>query len=151
MLHTRSRRILMALLLALGLILLITVLGYVQGTVAGGLPPRPEPTATPGSDASVEGAIIRLQLLGILDTGPQGVWTAVQWQDAFGDWHTVEGWQGTTELDGSQAWWVGPEDFDTGPFRWVVYESEGGPELGHSDSFMLPTYNRQVVMVTVGP
>jgi hypothetical protein len=149
MLHTRSRRLLVAFLLALGLLLLITILGYIQGTVAGGgLPPRPQPTPTPAPSSGTRGAYIELHLSGAA-TGSEGVWTAVEWQDEFGDWHVVTGWQGTTELDGTQLWWVAPEDFNTGPFRWVIYAANGGAQLGTSDSFDLPSHAGEIVIVEV--
>jgi hypothetical protein len=98
-------------------------------------PPRP-PTATP-----VRGA----QLILILPDGAAvspAWWSVVQWRDAAGRWHDVEGWQGTFDAEGLVVWWVGPEHFGEGPFRWVVYESaERAREIGHSESFFLPIEN----------
>jgi hypothetical protein len=73
-------------------------------------------------------------------------WTAVEWQDGEGNWHTVEGWQGNfdhalPEGDrhfGLKTWWVAPRDLGTGPFRWVVYAEGGGAYLARSEAFALP-------------
>jgi hypothetical protein len=67
-----------------------------------------------------------------------GSWTVVQWQDAQGGWHDVEGWQGTFDRENQVAWWVAPDDMGKGPFRWAVYPSRGGQLLATSDSFYLP-------------
>jgi hypothetical protein len=84
---------------------------------------------------------------------PAGVWTVVQWQDAFGGWHDVEGWQGTLDAGDQKVWWVADKDFSTGPFRWVVYQGQGGPSLVASESFYLPAVSgeRVRVEVSLGP
>ena len=77
----------------------------------------------------------------------QELWTTVQWQDAGGKWHAVEGWQGT--LDGvrfgdgdapigEKTWWAAEDDLGTGPFRWAVYRATGGRLLATSEPFYLP-------------
>ena len=80
------------------------------------LPPRPTPI-TPTVPAPVvsnsEGASIQLN---VKAANSATLWTEVQWQDAQGSWHTVEGWRG--QLDsisnkvGLKTWWVAPSDFD---------------------------------------
>jgi len=85
----------------------------------------------------------------------QELWTVVQWQDGSGDWHDVEGWQGT--LDdiqneiGYKVWWVAKSGLGTGPFRWLVYQSKGGRLLATSEPFYLPGFKGGTVMVEVSP
>jgi len=67
-----------------------------------------------------------------------GLWTIVQWQDSAGGWHDIEGWSGALDEGGQKVWWVGPAIFGEGPFRWVVYQSQGGQLLATSDPFYLP-------------
>ena len=98
------------------------------------LPPRPTPRSTPTTQASPPGAYIALQVL----SAPTGLWTRVQWQDGWGDWHDVEGWQGTLDTADEKVWWVAPKDFGGGPYRWAIYASRDGPSLGASDPFYLP-------------
>lgn len=157
MLHTRSRRIFVAAIIALALTLIFIALGAGQKTVAGGgLPPRPTtsptpvmPTATPTAVPAipVNGAAIRLYTS---EPAP-GAWTVVQWQNEQGNWYDVVGWRG--HLDDGQAdmktWWVYPTNFGEGPFRWVVYGSPTGPKLVTSETFDLPTHNGQLVIVEV--
>jgi hypothetical protein len=66
------------------------------------------------------------------------VWTVVQWQDSAWGWHDVEGWRGNFDEGNRKVWWVAWADFGTGPFRWAVYQTEGGPLLATSEAFMLP-------------
>ncbi len=68
---------------------------------------------------SMKGAFIELHLQPVRD----GVWTEIQWMDAHGEWHTVDGWQGSLiEEDQVVRWYLGEELLDAGPFRWLVYE-----------------------------
>ena len=117
------------------------------------LPPRPtavpsatpSPTPTPDVDESEEiGATIELRARGM----PADAWTIVQWQDAQGDWHDVEGWQGTLDEDVKRGW-VAPADFRKGPFRWAIYQTEGGTLLATSSSFDLPESPHQIVSISV--
>ncbi len=77
-------------------------------------------------------------------TSWDNLWTVVQWQDEKGTWHTIEGWQGTLDeveeplLAGKKRWWVVEADLGKGPFRWVVYQSQGGKTLAASAPFDLP-------------
>jgi hypothetical protein len=66
------------------------------------------------------------------------LWTVVQWQDRQGNWHDVPAWSGELELNGTIRWWVSIEDFNKGPFRWVVSNAPGGPVLAVSPEFYLP-------------
>ena len=72
----------------------------------------------------------------------------VQWQDGPGEWHDVEGWRGEVE-ERWVTWWVAPADFDTGPFRWVVYRGAGGNVWGISESFDLPANHGHLARVPV--
>jgi hypothetical protein len=117
-----------------------------------GLPPRPTdvPTVTPVPQPTAvsEGALIQL----VVGSPPQPVeklWTVVQWGDGHGRWHDVQGWRGTLDDVHIKTWWVAPADFGDTPFRWRVYEEEGGRLLATSHSFSLPTYTGQVVRVEV--
>jgi hypothetical protein len=114
-------------------------------TVYAGLPPRPtpEPPVAPSSG----GGFIELHVIG--SSMPVGPWTVVQWQDGSGNWHTVEGWQGTAYEGNRVLWWVSHADLGKGPFRWVVYRSPGGVWLGNSQSFNLPGYDGATVKVEV--
>jgi hypothetical protein len=84
---------------------------------------------------------------------PAQVWTIVQWQDYFGAWHNVDGWQGTLDVGHQKLWWVADKDLGTGPFRWVVYRDQAGPSLAVSESFHLPDLSGMKVRVdvTLGP
>jgi hypothetical protein len=146
MLYTRSRRILVAFVMALMLTLIFMVLSQGQGTVAGGeLPPRPTPTVVPA--IPVGGATIRLHT----SSSVPEAWTTIEWQNELGDWYEVDGWRG--HLDEGNAdtktWWVDPDNFGQGPFRWLVYTGQDGTQLAVSDPFDLPTHNRQVISVAI--
>lgn len=131
---------------------LIFTLTLTAAVPASDLPPRPPtptpiPTPTPDSagDAPIRGAFITLRAW---NASPDA-WTVVQWQDALGDWHDVEGWRGRLDdkVGVEKTWWVAPRDFETGPFRWLVYAEPGGELLGASDAFYLPERTGQVVTV----
>jgi hypothetical protein len=121
-----------AISVALMLVLLLPSLALATPSV---LPPRPTPSpGAPAPRKSPTGAYIVLHMT----SAPAEVWTVVQWQDAFGDWQDVEGWQGTLDDAQHKTWWVAKKDFDTGPFRWAVYREKAGPLVLTSDSFFLP-------------
>ncbi len=150
MLHSHILRARWLVLLGLlcGLVMTMSLLTPNQ-TAVQALPPRPTPvTATPTAVPSAyvrEGGLIELHVHPI----QTGLWTVVQWQDARGQWHDVDGWQGT--LDGSlQIWWVAPRDLGKGPFRWQVYRSYGGSLLATSQSFSLPRRTCATVRIDVG-
>jgi hypothetical protein len=121
---------------------------------AAPLPPRPTPrptrtpTPAPGPTAAPRprlGAHLVLYVQNAL----AGLWTIVQWQDGFGDWHDVQGWQGTLDDGYQKRWWVAEKDFATGPFRWALYQGQGGALLDVSASFYLPDRAGIVVEVEV--
>ena len=145
------------LLLCFGLILLsLSLLMLAVWPVSpvwaeGGLPPRERPPAGQPDDEGDSdrgaplGAYLELQVAPV----PPGAWSVVQWADSAGNWHNVEGWQRELGLDGFERWWVAAKDFNTGPFRWLVTQGAGGPELGVSQPFYLPGGGNQVVRVGV--
>ena len=100
----------------------------------------PPPTAVP-SPLPVGGTLI-LQAY----HAPANSWTVVQWQDANGGWHDVTSWQSQL-TDGYVGWWVAPEDFGTGPFRWLLLDGPDGEQLGASESFHLPGYANNVILI----
>ncbi len=116
-------------------------------------PANTQPTATGSApiiaaSASVEvvpapkgGARILLQAT----PTHEGLWTMVQWQDAQGNWNDIEGWSGAIER-AYKRWWVGPDLYGHGPFRWVVYDHKGGRVLATSPGFNLPESHDQMVV-----
>ena len=116
------------------------------------LPPRPTAEPTPQAETPSEPAYNSAIRLCISPT-TGALWTVVQWQDAWGDWHDVEGWQGTLDAETcSQTWWVAQGDQGKGPFRWMVYQTIGGKLLGTSESFHLPRNGAMIeIDVTVIP
>jgi hypothetical protein len=134
--------------------LLIVVWGVSLTQAApSALPPRPTPvtpTPVPAPVFTSPGwAVIELH---VQPTQAER-WTVVQWQDVRGGWHDVEGWRGTLDEVsngvGMKKWWVARPDFDTGPFRWVIYQNQGGKLLAVSEAFRLPRYENTVVVVEV--
>ncbi len=111
----------------------------------------PHPTATALPVVVRSGSPARLELR--LASGDLAVWTEVQWQDALGGWHMVEGWRGAPDvMEGDVAiktWWVLPEHFGQGPFRWVVRSHPAEGALAVSAPFALPRHSTDPVMVTV--
>ena len=133
---------------------------------ARALPPRlPTPTfadvvparSTPDS-GSIELHVRFLDALPGRESLWQELWTVVQWQDPHtGTWREVESWQGTLDgvrgeddgLTGHKTWWVARRDRGTGPFRWQVYRTKGGPLVVTSEPFDLPAGGGQTVVVEV--
>ena len=114
------------------------------------LPPRETPVPQPPKDKKREsnkplGATIELQAQPV----PADAWSVVQWQDRSGNWHDVDGWKRALGVTGFERWWVAAKDFNTGPFRWLVTQGPGGPEVGASQPFNLPGGANQVVRVEV--
>lgn len=131
--------------------LLLSLLG--PGTLLAApvaLPPRPTPM--PPAAALPAGGAIRLQVQGNMNAWP-ALWTAVEWRDEAGTWYPVEGWVGpldtVTGTGGEKGWGVPPEHFGQGPFRWVVYERQGGEVLMASTAFWLPGQAREMVTVVM--
>ena len=127
------------------------------------LPPRPAMDGSAVSKSADDGATIRLELDFAdrwYDFGKEwgALWTAVQWQDAEGDWNTVDGWQGsldTIEVTGNGAivghkgWWVTEGDLGSEHFRWQAFASQGGELVATSDPFDLPVQSGWTVLVEV--
>lgn len=137
-------------LMALGL-LALSLLG--PGLILAApalLPPRPTPM--PPAAALPAGGAIMLQVQGDVTAWPS-LWTQVEWRDEAGAWYPVEGWVGpldkTTASGGEKGWGVPPDHFGLGPFRWVLYERQGGERLMESTAFWLPGQARETVTVTV--
>jgi len=124
----------------------------------------PLPTPTPvGGSASPRAANARIVVRVHFPVawpwhvvGWQEVCTVVQWKDALGGWHAVEGWRGTLDqvsasadggIAGLKTWWVADEDLGTGPFRWVAYRCEVGHQLAASEAFHLPDSNGMAEVV----
>ena len=117
--------------------------------------PLPRPS-TPARGGAIE---LRAQLAWNWpqdETPWQNLWTVIQWQDRWGRWHDVEGWQGTLDRlvpgergTGIKVWWVGESDLGTGPFRWLVYRERDGRLLARSKPFYLPQHARGMVAVQV--
>lgn len=132
----------------LAVVVFLAVPLFAAGATPTDLPPRPTVTPTvtpaPAPDEPRAGATIELRAPGM----PTTTWTVVQWQDAEGGWHDVEGWQGHLD-DGVKRWWVAPADFRKGPFRWVLYETADGDLLSTSDPFDLPLSPHEIVVVPV--
>ncbi len=152
----QSAKTRMAIIIGTMLILLVVSIGLIwpmlQVQAGPPLPPRNDPptTAQPdddngADDESVVGAYIELRV----QPDRSGLWAVVQWQDEPGDWHDVDGWQGTLETGGYRRWWVAQKDFGTEPFRWVAVQESGGPVLGISETFSLPAGAGEVVPVVV--
>jgi hypothetical protein len=146
--HTLRIRLLIICGLLCGLVMTTLLLTPAQAPVQA-LPPRPTPlvtiapTAVPSSYVR-EGGLIELHV----QPARVGLWTLIQWQDARGQWHDVDGWQGTVDGD-IQIWWVAPRDFGKGPFRWRIYQSRGGLLLANSEAFSLPRHTGEIVRVDV--
>jgi hypothetical protein len=105
------------------------------------LPPREE---TPTPNHLPAGAHIDLAVTG----APIDAWTIVQWQDGNGAWHNVEGWRAALVGD-YQEWWLGRNDYGTGPFRWCVLATPMGSIVASSDPFYLPARSGEWTHVTL--
>jgi hypothetical protein len=118
------------------------------------MPPRP-PRATPAPiRVSWRTQIVLLVALPpeVIYTDWQAIWTVVQWQDAQGGWHDVDGWRGALdELGwcGKKTWDVDERHLGQEPFRWLVYDREGGALLATSLPFSLPITAGDIMEVGV--
>lgn len=120
--------------------------------------PTPAPSlctpTLPAAPASLRGAAIWLRVRPA-DPASQGqdLWTVVQWQDALGEWHDVEGWRGVVDDlvngEGRKVWWLPSSLFGKGPFRWLVYVRPGGAFVGQSAPFYLPHNIDDILRVEV--
>jgi hypothetical protein len=144
--------------LGISLACILLVVGWMSSpaaVTADPLPPRPtltpRPSLTPQEIGGAQrGGYIELDV----PTRQITLWTVVEWQDGFGNWHAVEGWQGTLdEINsagiGRKVWWVSGGDMGKKPFRWHVYQSQNGQLLTTSRSFELPHYSGEIVRVQV--
>ncbi len=147
-----------------GIMLIGLVLPVLAGATALPLPPRPttEPSVVVVVEKVPSPTRITLSLdltSGALGKGidPQALWTVVQWQDALGEWHDVEGWTGPLDTidatHGEKSWGVVRRNLGESPFRWLVYAKQGGTLVAASETFALPsssgrTLNVQAVPVT---
>ncbi len=134
------------------------------------LPPRPTPQPTspptsqptpqiePTSWPALAGVASSIELrvrFGRLEQARhwQEYWTVVEWQDALGGWHEVEGWRGTLDEivdgEGRKVWWMAQKDLGTGPFRWTVYRRLSGGLLARSEPFDLPGTAGQTAVINV--
>lgn len=104
------------------------------------LPPRPEPKET---KTHIKGGFIQLTV----DGATSEVWTAVQWQGNEGDWHLVDGWQGSSNAENEVKWYVAKDDLGGGPFRWLIYDAPDGNLLVTSDPFDLPEQAGETIEV----
>ena len=109
----------------------------------------PLPTATPFGTPlppnvyqQPAGGTIILQVY----AAPAGSWTVVQWQDANGEWHDVEGWRSQL-TNGYVGWWVAPANFASGPFRWLLLDAPDGETLVVSESFYLPGFVNETILI----
>ena len=118
-------------------------------------PPRPPitpiPRPTPAGEDEIQSPSRGSAIASIaLETkpAPRLLWSVVQWKDAQGAWHDVEGWRGAV-ANGRIEWAVEEKDFGTGPFRWLVYDSEGDYVLEASEVFQLPDRSGGRVVVSL--
>ena len=121
------------------------------------MPPRPGATPVPSPPSRWrDGGAIELRVEFTNKTiwtvlTWQDPWTVVQWQDRSGEWHDVEGWQGSFDEFsgdvGTKTWWVAKSDLAKGPFRWMIYRGKGGRLLEQSLEFYLPTSVGERVVV----
>jgi len=99
------------------------------------------PLTKVSADAPVGG--IQLQII----SPPAGApWVGVQWQDPAGAWHNIDAWVGP--LDPKQGGYVvhsvNPANFGTGPYRWILWDKQGGKVVAMSAPFSFPTYGTVV-------
>ena len=132
------------------------------------LPTPPPPTPVAAAPARFTGGFIELhaqfpQAWQWNRSHWQELWTVVQWQDGKGGaWRDVEGWQGSLDeivideggtVVGHKTWWVAKDDLGRGPFRWLVYRSQGATLFATSGPFDLParTGETATIEMSLGP
>jgi hypothetical protein len=120
--------------------------------------PVPKPTSPPPTGSFIELHARFPRAWPWTEVHWQELWTVVQWQDDRGKWINVEGWQGRLDdvaagedsgVLGYKKWWVAAGDSGKGPFRWVVYKSQGGAALATSGFFSLPDSVGKTVIIEV--
>lgn len=133
---------------AMALLLLGTLLPGNATAVSAALPslpPRPTPETEIVGDAGETGGFIEV----VIPDAPDGAWTVVEWQDGEGAWHEVTGWrEGLDDVD-SKRWWVAPDVFGTGPYRWMIYDGPNGVLLAESATFDMPAQAGELVRSVV--
>ena len=106
--------------------------------------------APAGSDAGSANACAGAQIQLTVSGGQGNEWTKVQWLDAAANqWRNVDGWGGSVDGNGRVLWWVEEENLGRGPFRWQVFDEEGGSLLETSGRFFLPDRAGDLLEVTV--
>lgn len=133
-------------IVAIGSLSLAVILALLAPMPAAAMPPRPPRPTSPPAAASPDRTLIVLSLSLPAEATPatwQELWTVVQWQDAMGEWHDVEGWRGTLDEValgiGKKCWVVDDKDLGDGPFVWLVYARPGGALVAASFPFYLPS------------
>lgn len=135
----------------LGKIIFFAVIGtlLLVMPVSAALPPRPphvtpttEPASQVNTSSAVDGGFIRLTVA----PSNSALSAVVQWQDSAGEWRSVNGWRSDLSQV-SIKWWVNPNDFGKGPFRWLVYEHTQKNVIATSDMFFLPESEKHIVDV----
>lgn len=110
------------------------------------LPPRPKPRVTKdGSSSEIDNASIQLWPT----PAWPNLWTVVQWVDGSEHWHDVDGWRGALNHPNYASWRVAQSEFGKGPFRWAIYDQEGGSVLALSELFHLPTNGGEILKIIV--
>jgi hypothetical protein len=147
-------------------------LDHTEGVTAS-TPPAPPTVTAPSGGTSVVPATGVTMLAGhtfiyglggrgdskitILAGGfPKFTWIAVQWRDVDGTWRLVNGWQGmASSIDHNgvllQQWDVPPSLFGAGPFRWALYNFQGGSLYGVSPEFNMPLAGRLNEYMALSP
>ena len=136
---TRQTKLLTAILICVLLALVMARVTYAE------LPPRDPPP--PGKSETDDPPLLAFIEL-YVEPVQSGLWAVVQWQDAAGTWHDVEGWRDAL-AGGYQQWALFPPEYGRGPFRWAIYEGAGGKLLAASAPFDLPSMNMTRVTVSV--
>jgi hypothetical protein len=92
---------------------------------------------TPSAQAANNAAFAVAHISLVVTPADRHYGSIVQWQGTDGRWHNVDGWR--REITGGAiSWAVAEKDFGTGPFRWLVFNSDSGRPLAISESFFLP-------------
>ncbi len=150
---TPLSRTLSVFMIGLSGFLAVFILSAFTTSVPTSVPPRvtltPTPTAIPAS-TPIATAVPADSAAIYLHTEPSttGLWTAVQWLDGD-EWRDVVGWQASLNESGMVAWAVAPTNFGERPFRWLIYDRQGGKLIATSDPFALPDHEHQIIRVTV--
>ena len=118
------------------------------------VPPTVPPTATPPPTPTVRRPVVTGAFIALLARGatPE-MWTVVQWQDGWGAWHDVAGWQGGFDALGggwgTKRWWLAADLLGRGPFRWQIRQGRAGETLAVSYPFCMPASLGATVQVSV--